>query len=180
MTRYDLPIRSATHWRNEMQDLSELTRRLIEAQVEFVLVGGFAAVAHGVTLVTRDVDICCRFSEANLMRIQTALANLYPVHRLRPDLPLALTPEQCANLKNLYLKTDLGIVDCLGEIRGVGDFETVLQHSIELELPCGNCRILGLEALIRAKDAMNRDHDRFTARQLREIQRRHQQSRERS
>jgi len=53
-----------------MQNLSELTRRLIAAQVEFVLVGGFAAVAHGVTLVTRDVDICCRFSEANLMRIQ--------------------------------------------------------------------------------------------------------------
>jgi len=40
-----------------MQNLSELTRRLIEAQVEFVLVGRFAAVAHGATLVTRDVDI---------------------------------------------------------------------------------------------------------------------------
>ena len=125
-----------------MQDLSGLTRRLIEAQVEFVLVAGFAAVAHGVTLVTRDVDICCRFSEANLMRIQTAFANLHPVHRSRPDLPLELTPEQCASLKDLYLKTDLGIVDCLGEIRGVGNFESVLQHSIELELPFGNCRIL--------------------------------------
>jgi len=50
-------IRSATQWRDGMQNLSELTRRLIEAQVEFVLVGGFAAVAHGATLVTRDVDI---------------------------------------------------------------------------------------------------------------------------
>ena len=35
-----------------MQNLSDLTRKLIEAQVEFVLVGGFAAVAHGVALVT--------------------------------------------------------------------------------------------------------------------------------
>jgi hypothetical protein len=159
-----------------MQNLSDLTRKLIEAQVEFVLVGGFAAVAHGVTLVTRDVDICCRFSEANLMRIQSAFANLHPVHRSRPDLPLALTPEQCANLKNLYLKTDWGIVDCLGEVLGVGDFESVLRHSVELELPFGNCRILGLDALIRAKEAMNRDHDRFTARQLREIKRRQQQA----
>jgi hypothetical protein len=108
------------------------------------------------------------------MRIQTALANLHPVHRSKPDLPLALTPEQCANLKNLYLKTDLGMVDCLGEVLGVGDFESVLQHSIELELPFGNCQILGLDALILAKEAMNRDHDRFTARQLREIQRRQQ------
>ena len=60
-----------------MQNLSELLRRLIAAQVDFVLVGGFAAVAHGVTLVTRDVDVCCRFDEPNLMRIQTALADLH-------------------------------------------------------------------------------------------------------
>jgi hypothetical protein len=157
-----------------MQNLSDLTRKLIEARVEFVLVGGFAAVAHGVTLVTRYVDICCRFSEANLMRIQTAFADLHPVHRSRPDLPLALTPEQCANLKNLYLKTDLGIVDCLSEVLGVGDFESVLRHSVELVMPFGNCRILDLDALICAKEAMNRDHDRFTARQLREIKRRQQ------
>jgi len=155
-----------------MQDLSELTRRLVEAQVEFVLIGGFAAAAHGVTLVTRDVDICCRFSEANLMRLQKAFADLHPAHRSRPDLPLALTPRQCADLKNLYLKTDLGTVDCLSEVLGVGDFESVLAHSVELELPCGNCRILDLQTLIRAKEAMNRDHDRVAVRQLREIQRR--------
>ena len=56
-----------------MQNLSELTRRLIEGHVEFVLVGGFAAVAHGVTLVTRDVEICCRFTEAILMCTQLAM-----------------------------------------------------------------------------------------------------------
>jgi len=71
-----------------MQNLSELMHRLISSQVEFVLVGGFAAVAHGVTQVTLDVDICCQFSEANLMRIQKAFADLHPVHRSRPDLPL--------------------------------------------------------------------------------------------
>ncbi len=155
-----------------MQNLSELTRRLVEGQVEFVLIGGFAAAAHGVTLVTRDVDICCRFNEANLMRLQKALADLHPAHRSRPDLPLVLTPEQCADLKNLYLKTDLGAVDCLGEVLGVGDYEHVLAHSVAVELPFGPCRILGLETLIRAKEAMNRYHDRVTVRQLREIQRR--------
>jgi len=99
-------------------NLSELSRRLIEAQVEFVLVGGFAAVAHGVTLLTRDVDICCRFSEANLLRIRKAVEDLHPAHRSRPELPLALTSEERANLKNLYLKTDLGMVDCLSEVLG--------------------------------------------------------------
>src|SRR5882757_6658048 len=119
--------------------------RLVASKVEFVLIGGFAAVAHGVTLVTRDVDICCPFSEANLMRIQRAFAGLHPTDRSRPDLPLALTPEQCAGLKNLYLKTDLGIVDCLGEVLGVGDFDEVARHAIELELPIGKCRVLDID-----------------------------------
>lgn len=155
-----------------MQNLSELTRRLVEAQVEFVLIGGFAAVAHGATLVTRDVDICCRFTEANLRRIQTALVELHPVHRSRPDLSLELTAEQCTRLKNLYLKTDLGVVDCLGEVLGVGDFDAVLSQSIEVELPFGRCRILDIDGLILAKEAMNRDHDRITVRQLKEIKKR--------
>jgi hypothetical protein len=155
-----------------MQNLSELTRRLVEAQVEFVLIGGFAAAAHGATLVTRDVDICCRFNEPNLMRLQKALAGLHPAHRSRPDLPLALTPGQCADLNNLHLDTDLGRVDCLSEVLGVGNFESALAHSVELELPFGSCRILDLETLIRAKEAMDRDHDRLTVRQLIEIQRR--------
>lgn len=152
-----------------MQNLSELIQRLITSRVEFVLVGGYAAVAHGVTLVTRDVDICCRFSEKNLMRIQKAFADLHPVHRSRPDLPLQLTSAECASLKNLYLKTDLGVVDCLGEVLGVGNFDTVLQHSVEVELPAGKCRIIDIETLIRAKEAMNRDHDRITVKHLKEI-----------
>jgi len=159
-----------------MQNLSELTRRLIASQVEFVLVGGFAAAAHGVTLVTRDVDICCRFSEANLMRIQKAFADLHPVHRPRTDLPLELTPQQCASLKNLYLKTDLGAVDCLGEVLGIGNFDEVLKNSVELQLPCGNCRILSIDALIRAKEAMNRNQDRIAAHYLRKIKQQQSQT----
>ena len=152
-----------------MQNLSELTKRLISSEVEFVLVGGFAAAAHGVTLLTNDVDICCRFDERNLMRVQLAVADLHPVHRSRPDLPLELTPELCARLKNLYLKTDLGVVDCLGEVLGVGSFDEVLKQSVEVSLPCGMCRVINIDALIKAKEAMNRDHDRITVKFLKEI-----------
>ena len=158
-----------------MQNLAELTKRLITGNVEFVLVGGFAAIAHGVLRSTRDVDVCCRFSEENLMRIQMALADLHPVYRPRTDLPLELTPELCGSLKDLYLKTDLGILDCLGEIKGVGGFEDVARHSVELELPIGRCRVIDLDTLIIAKEAMDRDHDRLTVRDLKEIKKRQQQ-----
>ena len=152
-----------------MQNLSELVNRLIRHQVEFVLVGGFAAVAHGVTLVTRDVDICCRFDAANLKRIQAAFADLHPAHRSRPDMPLELTEEQCRTLKNLYVKTDLGMVDCLGEVLGVGNFDNLMKHSVEIELPAGVCRVIDIDALIMAKEAMNRDHDRITVKHLIQI-----------
>lgn len=158
-----------------MQNLAELTRRLIEARVDFVLVGGFAAIAHGVVRGTVDVDICCRFSEDNLMRIQKALANLHPVRRPRTDLALELTPALCASLKNLYLKTDLGILDCLGDVKGVGGFDEVVKHSVELELPIGKCRVIDLDTLIVAKEAMDRDHDRITVRDLKAIKKRQQQ-----
>lgn len=149
-----------------MQHLNQLLSRLIESEVEFVLVGGLAAAIHGSSLNTRDVDVCCRFTEANLMRIQSAFQDLHPVHRMRPDLPLALTPEQCASLKNLYIKTDLGVVDCLGNVLGVGGFDEVLSHSIEITLPVGALRIIDVDTLIIAKQAMGRPHDLITVQHL--------------
>jgi hypothetical protein len=112
-----------------MNNLSKMLVNLAHGGVEFVLVGGYAAVAHGVTLVTQDVDICCRFSKENLFRLQEVLAGLHPRHRMTPQkLPLELTDELCARLTNLYLETDLCMLDCLGEVKGVGGFDTVLAH----------------------------------------------------
>lgn len=154
-----------------MQQLSQLLARLIQADVEFVLVGGLAASIHGSSLTTRDVDVCCRFTEANLMRIQSAVHDLHPVHRMRPDLPLALTSAQCTTLKNLYIKTDLGIIDCLGSVLGVGGYDEVASHSTTIELPVGTIRILEIDALIQAKEAMGRPHDLLTVQHLKAVKR---------
>jgi hypothetical protein len=156
-----------------MNNLSKMLVNLAHGGVEFVLVGGYAAVAHGVTLVTQDVDICCRFSKENLFRLQEVLAGLHPRHRMTPQkLPLELTDELCARLTNLYLETDLCMLDCLGEVKGVGGFDTVLAHSIELAFPGGSFRVLDLATLIDAKEAMDRPQDRLALIQLRAIQER--------
>jgi hypothetical protein len=156
-----------------MPELESLLERLVRARVEFVVVGGFAAVAHGVTLLTADIDVCCRLGIANLLRIQEAIADLHPVHRLTPNkLPLSLTPEACADVRNLYLDTDYGPLDCLGLVAGLGDYDQVRSRSIVLELPFGQVRALDIEALIVAKMAMDRPKDRATVRQLQAIQER--------
>jgi len=152
-----------------MQHLNQLLERLVRAEVECVLIGGFAAIAHGSSLQTRDVDVCIRLGEKNLRRIQTAFEGFHPVHRARPDIPLNLTSELCARLKNLYLKTDLGIVDCLGEVLGIGGYEDALRHSVPLDFPFGTCRLLDLDTLIKSKEALGRPHDLITVEQLKAV-----------
>jgi hypothetical protein len=156
-----------------MHHLSGLIDRLKQAGVDFVIVGGYAALAHGSSMMTEDVDICCPFTEQNLMKLGDALADVHPVHRLTPaKLPLRITPEFCQGLKNMYLLTDLGVLDCLGEVLGIGNYEKVVSRSIAVDLPGGQCRVLGLRALIEAKEAMGRPHDLQTAKQLRAIEER--------
>jgi hypothetical protein len=60
-------------------------------------------------------------------------------------------------------------LNCLGEVKAIGGYEDVLQRSVLINLPFGPCRVLGIEALIVAKEAMDRPRDRAAAIQLRAI-----------
>ena len=156
-----------------MAQLNQLVHRLITARVEFVLVGGFAAIAHGVSLMTQDVDVCCPFSPENIRAIHSAVADLHPVHRMTPQkLPFVWSLELCAGLKNLYLDTDFGPLDCLSSVLGVGEFDEVKRRSIEAPLAMGTCLLLDIDALIDAKFATNRTRDRMTILQLKAIKER--------
>jgi hypothetical protein len=153
-----------------MPELESILDRLIRHEVEFVIVGGFAAVAHGASLLTEDLDVCCRFELGNLLRLESALKGLHPVHRMTPArLPLELSPDLVQRLRNLYLETDLGQLDCLSEVAGIGDFAAVAKESLTVEMSAGPCRILTLDALIRSKQAMDRPRDRAAVFQLRAI-----------
>src|SRR5213075_951683 len=97
-----------------MEKLSVLLQKLIAGGVDFILIGGYAAVAHGASLMTRDVDVCFRFSFENLMRLHQVLADLHPRHPMTPQkLPFEVSEENWSPLNNLYLQTDLGVLDCL-------------------------------------------------------------------
>ena len=148
----------------------DLLERLARAGVDFVIVGGYAGVVHGCTYTTQDVDICCDFSVANLLALQRALSDLHPVHRMTPGRqPLELTAENAGAFKNLYLDTDLGHLDCLSYIEGLGGFAQVKGASIPIEVEGMALRVLTLDALIRAKEAMHRPRDREALRQLKAI-----------
>ena len=150
-----------------------LLERLSQRGVRFVLVGGYAAVAHGASVVTQDVDICCDFTVANLLRLADALADLHPAHRMTPQkLPLLLTRENAGAFKNLYLQTDRGQLDCLSEVAGLGAYADVRKRSVWLSTPWGKWRVLSLDALIEAKRAMGRPRDLAAVRELTAIRER--------
>lgn len=161
-----------------MEQLTEILKRLHDANVEFSLIGGFASRHYGVTLVTEDVDVCARFTPENLRRIESAFKELHPRHRLTANkLPFELTDELCQVLKNIYLKTDLGVLDCLSQVAGIGDFEAVLQKSELMEFPFGRCHVLKIEALIQAKQAVGRPQDIMAVHQLQAIKEKYEQQR---
>lgn len=151
-------------------EFERLLQRLIDQKIEFILVGGFAAVVHGAVVVTQDVDVCLNFSHNNLAQLAAALSDLHPVHRLTPgQIDFVINDSNWSSFKNLYLKTDWGVIDCLGEVSGIGNYQQALPNSTLIDLPIGTCRVLTIEALIRAKEAMARPHDLRTVTALKAI-----------
>jgi hypothetical protein len=152
------------------QDDKALLARLGKNQVEFVIIDGVGCVLHGAPVVTYDLDVCIRLTSENLYRIGAAVMDLHARHRLAANkLPLELTDELCTRLKNLYLQTDLGKLDCLGDVAGIGGYDNVLQRSEIVSLGCGECRVLTVEALIEAKLAAGREKDIAAVRYLRAL-----------
>jgi hypothetical protein len=152
------------------EDFIKLLERLVDAGVEFVLVGGFAGVVHGCTYVTQDIDICCDFSQANLLALQKTLSDLKPVHRMTPGrLKLELTKKNCTDFKDLYLDTKIGQLDCLSVIDGVGDYTQVKKESRIIKIGKIKIHVLDIDALIKSKKTLNHPRDRQAIIQLEAI-----------
>ena len=144
--------------------------RLKEHGVQFVIIGGVCGVLHGLSLVTFDLDVCCPFSFENLHRLEDAVRDLHPFHRCEANkLPFELSEELASRLKNLYLQTDLGSLNCLSEVAGIGDYEAVVKNSIPHNTTYGDFRILNIDALISAKEALGRERDLVAVKLLRAI-----------
>lgn len=128
---------------------------------------------RGSALMTQDVDVACHMTVENLLRLHAALEDLHPVHRITTSRP-PFTREEAARTgwKNIYLQTDWGQLDCLGEVAGLGDFDSCLARSEILELGEFSLRILTLDALIESKKALDRPRDRHAVLELEVIRER--------
>jgi len=133
-----------------------------------------AGVVHGSSLVTRDVDVCAPFSEANFRRLLECLTDVHPAHRLRASQPaLVETAAELAGAPELNLATDLGPLDVIPDVPGIGAWPAVLAAASEVAIEPGlSCRVLSLDSLIASKRALGRHRDLVAADELEEIRRR--------
>ena len=158
------------------QNDQALLMRLKDSGLEIIVIGGVCVVYHAVPIATFSLDICCPFGEEIVRRIESAVKDLHPVHRLTANkLPLEMTRGSFASLENLYLETDLGKLDCLSQVSGVGNYEQVLRQSVSHRMSFGEFRMLNLDSLIASKSAAGREKDLEAVRLLRAIRERKEQ-----
>ena len=153
-----------------MTDFNALLRLLTENEVEFIIVGGAAATAHGSARLTFDLDIVYRRTPTNIARLISALAPIQPYLRGAPaGLPFEWSVETIKKGLNFTLITTLGALDLLGEIAGGGGYEQLTPDTIEVEISGVQCLCLGLERLITVKRAAGRPKDLEVIAELHQI-----------
>jgi hypothetical protein len=153
----------------------EILEHLNKHGVEYIVVGGVAAVIQGAPVTTFDIDALVKISAENSNRLMQALEDLDACFRERES---ALRPTQADILAggHLLLLTRAGPLDILGFIGDNRRYEDLLRHSMEIEMSIGRFRVLDLAELVRQKKLTNRPKDRAVLALLEEVLRRNMKS----
>ena len=125
----------------------ELLRRLVVADVEFVVVGGLALNAWGVVRGTKDVDVVISTDSENLRGVaEVAVAANGHVQQgealLGTPISIAATLAEGAQVA---IETELGRLDVVQGLEGVPSFEELRSRATRVE-------VLGTEIWVCSKD----------------------------
>jgi predicted nucleotidyltransferase len=156
-----------------LQNLNNLLKLLLDEDIEFLIVGGFAAVVHGSNHVTRDLDITMMMSEGNIEKLRSVLKEHSPIHRMNREAKLSFLehPKKLSGINNLYLETDLGVLDVVSLDPELGDFGELYERAERVDLFGKECRVLSLDDLIKVKSRLGRTKDKIVLEELLEIKR---------
>jgi Nucleotidyl transferase AbiEii toxin, Type IV TA system len=149
-----------------------LLRRLVDGGVDFVVVGGIAAVAHGSATLTQDLDIAYAPAQENLDRLGRVLVDLGA--RLRgvtDDVPFIPDGRTLKRTRVLTLETPIGPVDLLARPDGAPEYERLRERASREVIGGVEVRVASLDDLIAMKKAAGRPKDRLHLEELYAIKR---------
>jgi predicted nucleotidyltransferase len=148
-------------------DIPKITLLLLERGVEFILVGGAAAIVHGSEASTSDYDLVHGRSLPNVERLLAVVAELDGY--FRTDLGgrrIAPGADHLAGHGQILLSTTFGPIDLLCELHDGRGYEELLPHTIVLDAGGHPLRVLDLPTLIEVKTAAGRPKDRIVVAEL--------------
>jgi predicted nucleotidyltransferase len=139
----------------------QLLRRLCEAGVEFVLVGGLAVNAWGVVRGTKDVDVVVAPDPANLKRIAEVAVDAHG-HVQTGESLLSTSfsiAAQLASGERVAIETEYGLLDVVQGLDGVPSYDELRASAIETEILDVKVAVCSIDDLRRMKRAAGRPRD---------------------
>lgn len=145
-------------------DFVDFLTMLLDRSVEFVLVGAHAMAVHGVARATGDMDVLVRPEAANARKVLEALGAFgAPVEAHGVKL------EDFEREGNVY---QMGLpprrIDVLTSVSGIA-FDEIWATRMTVTIAGMDVPVIGLEALVRNKEAAARDKDLLDAKLLRQL-----------
>ena len=139
-----------------------LIERLVDAGVEFVIVGGFAVIAHGYVRATRDLDIVPAPTRENYERLAALLGGLEAEQigvdaHLLPNQPTE--PAVLAEGGSFELTTALGRLDILQESNDVPPYARLAGSAAHAQFRGRGVRVCSIAELVRMKRRAGRPQD---------------------
>lgn len=142
-------------------DLSALLKGLNEAGVEFIVVGGLAAVIQGVPVTTFDLDIVHRRTDKNIGKLMNFLKAVEAIQR-RPDEKIIHPKEtDLRGRGHVLLTTNLGPLDVLGAIENDQGFDELMPSAIAIDLKDSTTYVLSLQFLVKLKRESKIPEDQY-------------------
>lgn len=138
--------------------IADLVITLAKHDVEFIIVGGMAAILRGTPVNTFDLDVVYERSAVNIERLLSALDELQAIVRDDPR-RLRLNKSHLESPGHKLMETNQGPLDLLGTIEETAGFPELVADSDWVELGVTRARVLKLERLIQIKQRLGRPKD---------------------
>lgn len=144
------------------RDYEEFIAVLNDHGVRYLIVGAHALAFHARPRATKDLDILLDSTSANARKVLAALRDFFGGADLGYTVEDLIDPHWIIQIGLAPVRIDL-----LTQLPGCASFEATWKNRVEARFGAVTAYYLGLEDLIRAKDAAGRAQDRADARILR-------------
>jgi hypothetical protein len=141
-------------------DVDRIVATFGQHEVDFVVIGGIAVLAHGHPRATFDLDFVADLTADNMTRLAAALGELGARVRGVDADGLVVDPTDPHQLRsgaNWTLVTDAGWLDFMPAAEGARGYADIAAAAVPVR--DGAFRVVGLDDLIRMKRAAGRAKD---------------------